>query len=182
MDVPTPASLCVHFPVKMSMWPPTRPSFDRRDQMAFAARSASCLNWLSPVRWLRMPNSRASVPAQAVDVTWLSFPGTPYLRFADPNGMPVGVSKAGSMRRARSSARSSSSSSYSSSSNPSASSVARRCADSRPPSTRMLVSNTETVLFRLKLRFSATHLTCRANSVRLPSTTSVSRASTNVSE
>ena len=47
MDVPTPASLCVHFPVKMSMWPPTRPSFDRRDQMAFAARSASCLNWLS---------------------------------------------------------------------------------------------------------------------------------------
>uniref|UniRef100_A0A7C9A3U7 Uncharacterized protein n=1 Tax=Opuntia streptacantha TaxID=393608 RepID=A0A7C9A3U7_OPUST len=57
------------------------------------------------VKRLKIPNSRVKVPPPAVDVILLSFSSTPCLKFTDPKGIPVGVSKAGSIRLASSSAK-----------------------------------------------------------------------------
>lgn len=54
------------------------------------------------------------------------------------------------------------------------------CAESRPPTTRMLVSNTDTFTFASTSALASTRSTARMNSVSLPMISSVSSASISV--
>mmetsp|Transcript_49070 Transcript_49070/g.150910 ORF Transcript_49070/g.150910 Transcript_49070/m.150910 type:complete len:209 (-) Transcript_49070:183-809(-) len=184
MPRPTPASGCVHAPVRRSTCAPSRSCCDRCRQMARAARSAASSKRRSPVSRESAPNSRASVPAAAVQVMVDSVGETPSRRWIEPYGMPEGVSSAGSSRSARSSARSSRPpcGSYGASIRRNCGSAASRWAESRPPSARMVVSKRETVSSTSKERCSTTHHTRASNSVRFPSSASASRVSTSVSE
>lgn len=69
----------------------TRPISDRVFQSATRAFRATSSKTGSPVRWLRVENSRMNVPTPAVQVIGVSVGLTPLSRFTVPYGIPVGV-------------------------------------------------------------------------------------------
>ena len=72
----------------------TKPISDLLLFKACRACKATSSNLGSPVKRLKVPNSRMNVPTPAVHVSTVSLGSTPYLRLTVPYGIPVGVSKA----------------------------------------------------------------------------------------
>uniref|UniRef100_A0A6B0UVP4 Putative secreted protein n=1 Tax=Ixodes ricinus TaxID=34613 RepID=A0A6B0UVP4_IXORI len=138
------------------MWLPTRPMAERAFQSALSALSAVLSNTGLPVSLLRVANSSRKVPTPAVHVTLVSPRGTPLTRFTVPYGMPVLVANAGRSLLATSSARRSRGPEQGQPGSSSAPACREsRCADSRPPTTLMLVSKTDTLMLMLKSIFRA---------------------------
>merc|ERR550519_1442585 len=118
-----------------------------------------------PVRRDKAPNSTTKVPTPAVQVTGVSPAGTPCLRFTVPYGIPVGVSKAGSSLCTTSSARDNNGPVQGHPGDTGTPALlASRWADKRPPTIRILVSNTDTLMFASKLVLSAMRLYTLVNS------------------
>mmetsp|Transcript_10880 Transcript_10880/g.36047 ORF Transcript_10880/g.36047 Transcript_10880/m.36047 type:complete len:212 (-) Transcript_10880:269-904(-) len=169
---------------------PIKSSGDRLPHSTRSAQSAADSNRGSAVRRESMPISSSSVPAPAVHCSWCAARGRPPRRRTKARGSSVQTpraapgSKAVRKRSPRSAARRRSPPSYPETvrcSAPATSPAANRWADRRPPSTRMLVSKSETSTSWSNVTCCPTHRTPQANSEALPSTASVSSESIRVS-
>ena len=104
-----------------------------------------------PVSLDNAPNSITTVPTPAVDVTGVSPFGTPFLKLTVPYGIPVGVSKAGNSLLAASSASLNKGPVQGHpASNFTPAFLANKWALSNPPTIRIFVSKTDTLIFASK--------------------------------
>eukprot|EP01139_Manchomonas_bermudensis_P009806 Amastigsp_a339575_17.p3 type:complete len:211 gc:universal Amastigsp_a339575_17:995-363(-) len=178
-----PAISSRHCPVCTSRFVPKRSSGDRESKTRCAVSRAVVRNTGSPVSSESSPNSSRKLPHSATDDHTLASAVEPFKRCTRPAGSPVGVMNAFRSRRAKSSARRRSSVVYAPERQRPRSSprvVQMRCAERRPPTTRMFVSKVETKTSRLKLTLRTTNATIEWKSSRRPSMYSESSMSIGV--
>mmetsp|Transcript_6945 Transcript_6945/g.18175 ORF Transcript_6945/g.18175 Transcript_6945/m.18175 type:complete len:206 (-) Transcript_6945:311-928(-) len=176
MPAPIPESLRTQAPTStFSVLPSSPVRLERIRNSLTAALCASCSYLGSPDSRLSRPNSSSSVPAQAVHVARVSPGSTPVARLTQESGMPLGVANAGSSRSARSCASTSRQPSYPGTRVGSRSSST--CVERKPPSARMVSSNTCTRSSTSRERLAQSHCTARRTSCCSPSRMRVSSAS-----
>mmetsp|Transcript_43027 Transcript_43027/g.132981 ORF Transcript_43027/g.132981 Transcript_43027/m.132981 type:complete len:232 (+) Transcript_43027:3095-3790(+) len=182
----------IHEPEKMSIIVPTTWCAARRRHKLRKARRAAFRYLQSPVSCVSSPNSSRREPAAAGHDVCPSALLTPARRWISLNGMAVGVLNAGISLSAICTASGSREPSYANASSRSGrSDVARRrgpcfsasrCAESNPPTTRIVVSNTDTLRSASKRTLLPTSRTRLKNSTSSPTSASMSSESIKVIE